>query len=167
MKILLFSDNHGDREAVKTLVNKHPKVDYIISLGDSEMRESELTELNIFGVKGNYPFEPKFPKELSLVFEGVKVYFTHGHNHSVKLGYKRILNHAIYNHYEVVCFGHTHHPLLLDTEGIILINPGSLSSSRSYGQQTYAILEITDKEINIYIRSLKHYKILYNLTKIR
>lgn len=167
MKILLFSDNHRDRVAVKELVNKHPKVDYTICLGDSEMRESELTELNIFGVKGNYPFEPNFPKDLELVFEGVKVFFTHGHNYSVKLGIKRILNKAIYNQYEVVCFGHTHQPLCIESEGVILINPGSLSNSRSYGQPTYAILEITEKEINIFIRTLYHNKTIYNLTKKR
>ena len=52
MELLLFSDNHKDKESVKEMIQNHPNADRIISLGDSEMKEFELTEMNIFGVKG-------------------------------------------------------------------------------------------------------------------
>lgn len=155
MKLLLFSDNHRDRESLEKMIENHPKIDRIISLGDSEMKEHELTNLNIFGVKGNYPSDPRFPKELTLVFSGVKFYLTHGHHHSVKMGLRRLLNHAIYNEIDVACFGHTHRPYLQEVDGVILLNPGSLSKYRAGNKNSYAVIELTDKSIDIVIRTIK------------
>ena len=58
MRILIFSDNHGDNENIARIINKNQPLDRIVSLGDSEMREEELSQMGIIGVKGNFPFEP-------------------------------------------------------------------------------------------------------------
>jgi len=166
MKLLLFSDNHRDKESLEKMIQKHPNIERIISLGDSEMKEHELTNLNVFGVRGNYPTDPRFPKELTLVFEGVKFFLTHGHHYSVKLGLRRLLNHAIYNNIDIACFGHTHRPLLRETKGVILLNPGSLSSYRSGTQNSYAIVDITNKQIEVIITTLNG-EILSKYTKKR
>ena len=154
MKLLLFSDNHRDRLSVKEAIEKHPDMDRYISLGDSEMKEHELTSLNVFGVKGNYPFEPNFPLQLTFVFEGIKMFITHGHHFSVKLGLTKLLNHALYNDVNIVCFGHTHRPLLKEINDVIFINPGSLSRNKFGSQNSYCLLEITKSKIDIVIRSL-------------
>jgi len=154
MKLLLFSDNHRDRLSVKQVIKMHPNMDRYISLGDSEMKEHELTALNVFGVKGNYPFEPKFPYELTFVFEGLKVFLTHGHHFSVKLGLTKLLNHALYNDINIVCFGHTHKPLLKELRGVIFINPGSLSKNTFGSKNSYCLLEITNSKIDIVIKTL-------------
>ncbi|XMB72369.1 metallophosphoesterase [Mycoplasmatota bacterium WC30] len=166
MKLLLFSDNHRDREAVNQVLQKNPNLDRYISLGDSEMKESELTKLDIFGVKGNYPYEPKFPKELTFVLEGTKVYLTHGHLFSVKMGLKRLLNYGIYNDINVICFGHTHRPLLKEIQGIIFINPGTLCCRKIPSKCSYALLEITDKNIDVIIKTLEG-EVLLKYTKQR
>ncbi len=154
MNILLFSDNHRDREAVKTVLRKHPDMDHYISLGDSEMKEHELTALNIYGVIGNYPFEPKFPPSLTLVFEDLKVFLTHGHHFSVKLGLTRLINHGKYNDIDIICFGHTHTPLIKDIDGLLLINPGALSKQRTMKRYSYAILTLTKTMIDVLILDL-------------
>lgn len=154
MKLLLFSDNHRDRQSVKEVVEKHPDMDRYISLGDSEMKEHELTALNVFGVKGNYPFEPNFPNQLTFVFEGIKVFLTHGHYYSVKLGLTKLLNYSLYNDINIVCFGHTHKPLLRDLRGVIFINPGCLSKAKYGSSNSYCILEITKSKINVIIQTL-------------
>ena len=166
MKLLLFSDNHRDRDSVQKMIAKHKDIDQIISLGDSEMKEHELTQLNIYGVRGNYPFEPKFPKDLTFEYAGLKVYYTHGHYYSVKLGLSRLLNYAYYNQINIVCYGHTHRASLKEINDIIFINPGSLSKSKMHDSNSYAILEITEKIIHIEILTLKG-KHLFKLTKQR
>ncbi len=155
MKLLLFSDNHRDRESVKKMLSQYSQVDRVISLGDSEMREVELTELGIFGVKGNYPFEPNFPNDLTFVFEGWKFFFTHGHHYSVKMGLTRLLNHVIYNEIDVVCFGHTHQFLVREFDGTLAINPGSLSSHKLFAKASYAILDIEPKTLIVMIKDLE------------
>ncbi|HPJ23816.1 MAG TPA: YfcE family phosphodiesterase [Bacillota bacterium] len=166
MKLLIFSDNHRDREAIREMLDKNPGFIHQISLGDSEMRESELTELNIYGVKGNYPFEPKFPKDMTLDFEGIRVFLTHGHLFSVKLGLSSLLNHCLYNDIQIACFGHTHQAMIKEIEGVLFINPGSLSRTRLFSKASYAILEITEKAIEATIKSLDG-DIIYTYQKNR
>lgn len=166
MKILLFSDNHRDKVSVKEMIKQNPNIERIISLGDSEMKEHELTELNIFGVKGNYPFEPNFPKQMILSFNDVKILLTHGHLFSVKLGLSKLLNYASYNDINIVCFGHTHNAYLKEHNNIIFINPGALSKSRMFSQNSYAILDIKDTSIEIIIKTLSN-EILFKYKKQR
>ncbi len=166
MELLLFSDNHRDRESVKELLQKHPNADRIISLGDSEMKEYELTELNIFGVKGNYPFEPNFPKELTFVFEDAKVYLTHGHHFSVKMGLSRLLHYGLYNEVDIICFGHTHKPLLKEIQGVLMLNPGSLSRRKFNSKASYAVLTIEPKQIKAVIKTLDD-KIVFEYNRTR
>lgn len=166
MRLLLFSDNHRDKESVKQMIKKNNNIDHIISLGDSEMKEHELTSQNIYGVKGNYPFEPNFPKDLTFEYFGIKVYYTHGHHYSVKLGLSRLLNYAYYNNINIVCYGHTHVAALKEINDILFINPGSLSKNRMSDYNSYAILEITEEIINVDIVTLSGEN-LFNYTKQR
>lgn len=154
MKLLLFSDNHRDRISVKKMLKKNRDADLIFSLGDSEMKEPELTAMNIVGVKGNYPFEPNFPKDLTFVYHDVKVFFTHGHYFSVKMGLNRLLNYAVYNQIDIVCYGHTHRALLKEISGVLFINPGALTKRGIYSKNSYAVLEITEEIIEVEILSL-------------
>ncbi len=160
MKLLLFSDNHRDKESVKSIIKQNPGLEHYISLGDSEMREYELTELGIYGVKGNNPFDPNFPLKLTLAFDGLKVFLTHGHLYSVKMGLSKLLNYGSYNDIDIICFGHTHQYLIKDINGILFINPGSLSTRRIFSKSSYALLEITEKEINVRILTVKGETIL-------
>ncbi|MFA7075915.1 MAG: YfcE family phosphodiesterase, partial [Candidatus Izemoplasmatales bacterium] len=122
MRILIFSDNHGERYNIDRIIKQWIPLDRIISLGDSEMSENELSNLEIIGVKGNYPFEPKFPTELNFNFEGVNCFFTHGHHYHVKSGVSSLLQKAYLNKYDIVGFGHTHRVFLEEISGIIMIN---------------------------------------------
>jgi len=151
MKILLFSDNHRNAEYVEKLVKDHQDFDRYISLGDSEMSESELSNLNIFGVKGNYPFEPKFPDDLFFEFDEWKCFFTHGHKYGVKNGLSRLYEVSKSLDAEVVCFGHTHRAFLEDMDDIIFLNPGSLAYPKGFSNATYAILITSKSTISIEI----------------
>ncbi len=159
MRILIFSDNHGDIDSVKKIISKNKNAERVISLGDSQMKEIELNHLNIIGVKGNYLFEPPFPYELTFEFEGMNFLFTHGHLQGVKMGLTRLYNKAISKNIDIVCFGHTHQPFLSKIDSLIMLNPGSLSDRRSINFPTYATVDIDEKLLEINILTLDGEKI--------
>jgi putative phosphoesterase len=82
------------------------------------------------------------------------MFITHGHHFSVKLGLTKLLNHALYNDVNIVCFGHTHRPLIKEIKDVLFINPGSLSRNKFGAQNSYCLLEITKSKIDIVIKSL-------------
>lgn len=167
MKLLFFSDNHKDKKSVIKMLNQVVKPDRIFSLGDSEMREDELSELGIVGVKGNYPFEPKFPYDLFFDFDGVKIFFTHGHKYGVKMGISRLMRKSYTLRANIACFGHTHQPYLKDLNGCIYLNPGSLSKPKYGFMASYAIIEITEKQIHIKIIGLNDERVIKKYKKNR
>lgn len=167
MRILIFSDNHRNRENIKMMIDEHPKVDRMISLGDSEMSEIELSNLGIFGVKGNYPFEPQFPLDLFFDFEGWKFFLTHGHLYSVKNGISRIYEVGKEKEADIVCFGHTHRPLLEDYGDLILFNPGSLAHPKGSIYPTYGFIEVTEKELALQLIDLYSHVPIQTLIKKR
>lgn len=154
MKLLVFSDNHGEVEPLKRIIKEHPNMDRYISLGDSEMKESELTNLGVFGVRGNYPSDPRFPKEITCEFNHVLTYITHGHYQSVKLGLHQLLNKCLYHHIKLCMYGHTHVAKIDVFDDIIIFNPGSLAYRRVGEKQSYAIVDITDTHITVTILNL-------------
>ncbi len=167
MRLLIFSDNHKDRESVKKMLEQVKNPDRIFSLGDSEMREQELSELGIVGVKGNYPFEPKFPLDLFFDFDGVRIFLTHGHKYSVKLGLSHLMQKGYSLEADVVCFGHTHRAYLKDIEKCVYMNPGSLSKPKSGSSASYALIEITDKLIVFKIIGVDDEKVIQEYIKKR
>jgi putative phosphoesterase len=160
MRILILSDNHGDRDNIDRIIKLYSPLDRIFSLGDSEMKENELSDLGIVGVKGNYPFEPKFPYELKFIFEGWSMLLTHGHLYHVKMGLSKLLQKAYDEKVDIACFGHTHRTHLEESAGIILLNPGSLSNWRSHENPTFAVVEMEEKELDV-----KIYNVYGNIIK--
>lgn len=154
MKLIVFSDNHKDQTSVEQIVSRHPDADRLISLGDSEMTETELSKRNIFGVSGNYPFEPNFPDELLFEYEGHRTLMTHGHHYYVKTGLYYLTSKASEMHCDLALFGHTHKYLVTENEGIILVNPGSTAYPRPGSKKTYAVIWIEAKRIKVEIRDL-------------
>jgi len=155
MKLLVFSDNHGDTLSVDLILKRHPEADRFISLGDSEMSEPALSAREIFGVRGNYPFEPDFPDDLVFEFEGHKTFLTHGHKYYVKSGLYNLTMRAYDLGCHLALFGHTHHWFLAEREGIILLNPGSTAHPKGTDQCTYALITLTSDRITAEIRELK------------
>ena len=123
MRFIVFSDNHRNREYLKKMLTDNPDIKTVISLGDSEMNEAELTSMGIFGVKGNYPFDPRFPLELILEFEGFRFY------------------------------GHTHASRIHEDHDLVFINPGALGTPYGAYLPSYAIVEANDSCLRVKIIS--------------
>jgi putative phosphoesterase len=153
MKLVLASDNHRDLESLQWIVSRHPDADRFLHLGDSEQSEETLADLGFVGVRGNYPFEPKFPMDRMMSFQGVRTLLTHGHKYSVKMGLYALVEAALSMGAKMVFFGHTHDPVIRTHENILFVNPGSCASSRS-GAQTYAVVHVELPRIRVRIAKI-------------
>ena len=87
---------------------------------------------------------------------GYKMWVTHGHNFYVSMDNEIIKDEAKSRGIDVVMYGHTHKPVIDREEGIIAINPGSLTYPRQEGRRpSYAVMEIDDdRKMSVEIRYL-------------
>lgn len=150
MKILIVSDTHGRDEKLEAAVAVEQPFDYLIHCGDVEGREffiEALAECPCTIVAGNNDFFSDLPREDEIVLEGYKIMVTHGHNYGVSMDLYGISEEAAARECEMVCFGHTHKPVIEKKNGVLVINPGSLSFPRQEGRQpSYAVMELHEGE---------------------
>ncbi len=153
MSILVVSDSHGLQNELIKIANRHrDEVTTFIHCGDSEL-SADSDVLNDFQVvKGNCDIFAKFPKQLIVDADGLKIFVTHGHLYNVKATLDELIKQAASEGCNITCFGHTHDALLTQMNGITALNPGSIKKPRGRDEKTYAIiLNQGDKvEINFY-----------------
>ncbi len=150
MKFLVFSDTHGDIKKAVEICRQREKdgFDAVIPLGDYIRDAEALAEeidICLYSVRGNCDGDYGSGDFKVIETEAGDILLTHGHGQKVK----RNLMNLIYRAQELDCvaalFGHTHMPLVEEEEGILLINPGSLTHSAEGSVGSYAIVE-TDNE---------------------
>ncbi len=144
MKIIVFSDSHGDLTVMRSALKKHRSCEIVIFCGDgcSDIQKLRLDfpDKAFFSVCGNcdwYCSEPNFQQ---IELAGKKIFFTHGHMFGVKQSCDRIINVGKQNGSDIILFGHTHKQMTSVEGGILLLNPGSAG----YGGK-YSIIEIDEK----------------------
>lgn len=147
MKLVVFSDAHGNKQAVERVINYNSDADYLISLGDSELPLSYLQSKNIVMIKGNYPFDAGFKYEIKMNFHNKKVYLTHGHKYGVHKENKKLIQYGLNKGFDLIMFGHTHIVFQEEIEGMLVLNPGSCSRPRNTFPPTYLIVFINENEI--------------------
>ena len=150
MKILIVSDTHGRDEKLEAAVAVEQPFDYLIHCGDVEGREffiEALAECPCTIVAGNNDFFSDLPREDEIVLERHKIMVTHVHTYGVSMDLYGISEEAAARECEMVCFGHTHKPVIEKKNGVLVINPGSLSFPRQEGRQpSYAVMELHEGE---------------------
>lgn len=152
MKILVVSDTHGRDENLETVVYREAPFDMLVHCGDVEGREifiEALAEVPCCIVSGNNDFFSDLPREEEIEIAGKKFLVTHGHYYGVSIDETGVVEEAHSRNCDGVMFGHTHRPVLEIIDGILAINPGSLSYPRQMGRRpSYVVLE-TDEDGNI------------------
>ena len=145
MRILVFSDSHGDSESMNKVLKKfYP--DAAIFLGDGID--------DFLGLEKDFPFT-KFtnvagnvddhgdPERLEM-FEDVAIYMAHIENQfKIKEDREKIYDVMKLNA-QIILYGNTHTPALFVSHGITFMNPGSIS--KAYGFQTFGVIDIVDNE---------------------
>ena len=159
MRVLIVSDTHKKHENLITIMEKERPFDRMIHLGDAEGYEDYIAELAgcpLDIVAGNNDFFSDLPREDEILLDGHKIMVPHGHNYGVSLDLYGVSEEAAARGCEIVCFGHTHKPVVEKKNGVLVINPGSLSFPRQEGRRpSYAVMELyKGEEPEIEIRYL-------------
>lgn len=146
MKIAVFSDSHSHLTGmVNTILTEKP--DAVIHLGDLESDANSISirfpDLPVYAVCGNCDLMPINPERTTIEFGGKRIFMTHGHRYSVKLGLGKLINAAMADRADVVMYGHTHIPYHETVDDLHVINPGAAGPGGSYG-----ILTITSDGIS-------------------
>lgn len=146
MKILIVSDTHGRHSAFDKALKEAGKIDALVHLGDTEGGEDYIEAVcgcPAYVLAGNNDFFSDNLREMEVVFGTKKVFMTHGHYYYVSLGPERIIEEGKMRNADIVMFGHTHKPFLEMIDGMIVLNPGSLSYPRQEGRKgSYIMMEI-------------------------
>lgn len=154
MRILVVSDTHrylNNFSYVLTCVIP-AGITHVIHCGDhisdAQKIQEAFPQIKLFSVPGNCDYTSNIALKDQLVeISGVKIYFTHGDRHHVKHGYSELLIDAKAYDADIAICGHSHVPHLEKKDGVILLNPGSISEPRDSIYPSYAIVEIDRKEI--------------------
>lgn len=150
MRILVISDSHRNTRVIEKIIESQPEAKHIFFLGnhsaDIEDFEYIYSDRIFHIISGNCDFYSNYPSVGVETVNGVRIFYTHGHNYGVKGSKTHILKTAVENNCKIALYGHTHVADILYEDGVYLVNPGSCSHSRD-GRPSYAVIDITDKGI--------------------
>ena len=147
-KILVVSDTHGRHGNLDIIIEKEEPFDMFLHMGDLEGDEDYIhAVLNCTTrlVGGNNDYFSGLPKEQEFYIGDKKVFMTHGHQYCIYRGLDGIKAAAKVKGADIVMFGHTHVPFLEEEDGIIFLNPGSVTYPRQTGREpSYMIINVDD-----------------------
>lgn len=144
MRILVFSDSHGRGNRVEAAIIEQPQAEHIFFLGDRCSDIEHLPELypdkKFYTVYGNCDMRFGGDTVKMENIGGHKILYTHGHEFSVKSGTERLISYARNVGADIVLYGHTHVAETRYSDGLHIINPGSIG--KGAGFDSYAFLDI-------------------------
>ncbi len=153
MRIIVFSDSHGNTYSLDEALHKIGRFDAIIHLGDMqsdvEYLESIYSDIPIYSVLGNNDFYASGDHEKTITIDGYKIFIAHGHTLGVHIDAERLVKAAKREGASAALFGHTHRAMMEYIDDILVLNPGSTSRPRS-GNPSFAVIE-TDKKLDAVI----------------
>ena len=140
MRLLVFSDSHHSPEPMIAAVAEHAP-DAVLFLGDgwrdAEDLQREYPALDLRTVTGNCDHGGGGGDYLTPVFDGVKIFMTHGHRYGVKYALEPLANAAHFSGAKLALFGHTHQREFRQMGDVTLFNPGAVGlGNRSGGLVT-------------------------------
>ena len=145
MRILVFSDTHGDWHTMRRVLLSNKNVDTVIHCGDGadEIDEFRMAfpEKKLIAVRGNCDWTSTLPVEELCEIGGKKIFVTHGHTYQAKFTIYNLVCAAREKGADILLFGHTHNALTDYSDGLYIMNPGSCHGYYA----TYGYIDITDK----------------------
>ena len=152
MKILVVSDTHRYNDNFLKVLELEGPVDMVIHCGDIEGSEylyEEASGCPCYMVTGNNDFFSNLPRECEIGIGKYKVLITHGHYYYVSMGNEMLKQEALSRGVDIVMYGHTHRPIIDCSNGVIAINPGSLTYPRQEGRlPSYIVMTVDDSGVS-------------------
>ncbi|MCL2343873.1 MAG: YfcE family phosphodiesterase [Firmicutes bacterium] len=142
MKIIVFSDSHGDKETMRLFLEKlRPETALYLGDGIDDIRalEKEYPALRFEYIKGNCDTAADdAPKEKLVSLDGFNFYLTHGDRYKNKLETEKITACAREKGASLFLHGHTHTPTLWTDRGVTVMNPGTVRDNPDKRYKGYA-----------------------------
>ena len=157
MKILVFSDSHGKSSRMNDIIKSlHDEIELVLFLGDCIKDFEDFCYIypkkQFIPVLGNCDFfNNSVPIERLVEIDGKKIFMSHGHRYGVKSGHEKIVSAAQKHNANICLYGHSHMPNNTFTNGIHLMNPGSISEPRGVDYPSYGVIEIVDGRVDLRI----------------
>ncbi|AUG56009.1 metallophosphoesterase [Acetivibrio saccincola] len=159
MSIFVFSDSHGITDGIIKVLKKNKNCELVIHLGDFAKDMDRVKEnfenLKYEVIRGNNDWDRDIPAEKIIEVMGKKFFITHGHQYGVKYDYQRIINKGKILKVDAVLFGHTHVPEEIFSDGMLVLNPGSIGRPVYGGSQTYCVIDIRENKFWTEFRRVK------------
>lgn len=154
MKILVFSDSHGNTLNMKLAVERE-RPDRMFHLGDVSRDAEELGELfpdiPLEKVCGNCDLYSQAPNQVIADAGRRRFLLTHGHLYHVKLGIGSAVQAARKAGVDLLAFGHTHEALCVLDDGLWILNPGSI---RGGYRPSYGVILLENDKLTCHITEL-------------
>ena len=154
-RIAIVSDSHGSFENIRGFAARLGQPDALWHLGDHAEDAAALAQILNCGfvcVRGNCDPFSDAPLTQTIDWHGKRFLLLHGHTVSGRLP---LLYAAKEARADAVLFGHSHVPSIETVEGVLLLNPGSLSRPRTSKGPSIALLTLTDDALRaelLYLR---------------
>ncbi len=150
-RFLLASDTHGRDLYLRKVIERNLPLSGFIFCGDGEGLENSAAGLfgescPLFMVCGNNDFSSKLPKELVFQLGNRRIYLTHGHRLGVSYTLEHLAEKAASYGCDTAFFGHTHVPEKREVDGVLCVNPGSISLPRQYPAfPSYMLIDLDER----------------------
>lgn len=153
---IVISDIHGNDYALEKLRPYFLSCYGIIFLGDGEkdldILYNEFSN-KLIAVSGNCDYYSNLSESLIFCEQNLTLYLTHGHKHYVKSGLTDLSLYCLQKGYDIALYGHTHVSKVEIVNGVLTVNPGTLSK---YGdKQTFAVLTVNNGVAEAEIKELE------------
>ena len=157
MLIAVVSDTHRANKYINLAKEFIKDADILIHLGDNTDDVEVLKDGfkgEVYAVAGNCDYSNQYPKEAIIEVNGRKIFFTHGDLYGVKHSMNNIYYRGKELEVDIVLFGHTHQQTIEEENGIILMNPGSISLPRFKGRYVGFICINDEGNIDTYLKEI-------------
>lgn len=149
MRILVISDTHRNLSKVYRVINAiADKIDAVIHCGDVvedvDALKARYPDLRFYSVRGNCDYGSAVPNEDIFVLGEKRFFVTHGDLYGVNWSVDRLCYKGAEVGADVCLYGHTHVPFIDNYNGIVILNPGSLSAPRGNSTYSYGIIKVED-----------------------
>lgn len=148
MKILVFSDSHGETTWMHQIIQKG-NWDMVLHLGDcyDDFQEIESCyDIPMHGVIGNVDYLHEGPVHELLIVDDIRIFMTHGHRYRVKHHLLHFREKAISERADIALYGHTH-VAYVESDKMIVMNPGSISRPKENGP-SYGVIHINNRKVS-------------------
>ncbi len=141
MKLLVVSDTRGNNEILKDLYKEYAHMDYYLHAGDTGTHPSDL--LPFEAVKGNCDYFSYDERRLIRTEVG-----------NILMKHYPTLSRKEADEIKIFIHGHTHRYEIYESNGLVIVCPGSTSHPRDDSLGSYATIEIKNGQIDISIIEL-------------